>query len=190
MAWAPDYVTSAELKAYLRISDTDDDTLVAVWVTTASRAVDDYCGRQFGKVGMVESREYPTVWDRHVGCYIADIDDLQSTASMIVMDEDAVELDDYTLSPVNALVKGFPYERLHIETAGPLTIQALWGWTDVPTAVKNATLLQAARLSARRDSPFGIAGSPSDGSEMRLLAQLDPDLRTALSGYRRNWWAA
>jgi hypothetical protein len=190
VAWAPDYVTSSELKSYLRISDTDDDTLVAVWVTTASRAVDSYCGRQFGKVGAVESREYATVYDRHLCCYVAHIDDLQSVASMIVMDEDAEETTDYTLGPVNALKKGKPYERLYSEVAGPLTVQALWGWTDVPTPVKNATLLQAARLAARRDSPFGIAGSPSEGSEVRLLAQLDPDLRTALKGFRRTTWAA
>jgi hypothetical protein len=65
-----------------------------------------------------------------------------------------------------------------------------WGWPTVPTPAKVATMLQTARLAARRDSPFGIAGSPSEGSELRLLATLDPDLKTSLTAFRRDWWAA
>jgi hypothetical protein len=35
VTWKPDYVTSAELKSYLRITDTNDDTLVALWTPRA-----------------------------------------------------------------------------------------------------------------------------------------------------------
>lgn len=190
MAWAPDYVTSAGLKSYLRIDDTADDVFIALWATTVSRNVDDFCGRQFGRVALVESREYATVYDRHQGCYVAEIDDLQSVASMIVLDQNATEITDYTLSPVNALQKGKPYERIAVTVAGPLTISALWGWTDVPSAVPTGAYLQAARLAARRDSPFGISGSPQEQGEIRLLAQLDPDFRTSLKPLKRDWWAA
>lgn len=190
MAWAPDYVTAEGLRSYLRIDDSADDVFLALWATTVSRNIDSFCGRQFGRVAMVEAREYATVYDRHLGCYIATIDDVQSVASMIVLDPDAVEIDDYTLEPVNASQKGRPYERIATTVAGPLTISALWGWTDVPAAVKTGAYLQAARLAARRDSPFGIAGSPSEQGEIRLLAQLDPDFRTALKPFVRGWWAA
>jgi hypothetical protein len=209
VTWAPDYVTTAELKSYQRISDTDDDTLLALWITAASRAVDKHCGRQFGQVATVEAREYTTVYDRHQGCYLAVIDDLPTITGLIVLDADAVEITDYTLDPVNALLKGKPYERLWLTsssgtaalgwpyswpwpllpTGRPLTITAKWGWTAVPSAVKVATMLQASRFAARRDSPYGIAGSPSEGSELRLLATLDPDLKTSLSAFRRDWWA-
>jgi hypothetical protein len=190
VAWAPDYVTTTELKAYLA-DEFGDDTLAAIWVTTASRSVDGYCHRQFGKVGAVEAREYATVYDRHQGCWVAEIDDVQTVASMIVLDQDATELDDYVLGPVNALKKGRPYQRIAVQVCGPLTISALWGWTDVPAPVRNATLLQAARLAKRKDSPLGIAGSPQEqGGEVRLLAVLDPDLRTSLAGFRREVWAA
>ena len=53
---------------------------------------------------------------------------------------------------------------------------------------QEATLLQASRLAARRDSPFGVAGSPDAGSEMRLLARVDPDVAVALEPYRRRIW--
>lgn len=190
MTWEPDYVTASELKAYLRISDTDDDTLVAVWVTTASRAVDAYCGRQFGQVATAEARTFTPAYDRHLARYTVEIDDLQDITGLQVADADEVAVTEYTLEPVNGPARGKPYERIVVAGCGALTITALWGWSSVPVAVKNATLLQAARLAARRDSPFGIAGSPSEGSEMRLLATLDPDLKTSLGTYRRQWWAA
>ncbi|MET8150248.1 hypothetical protein ACIBSW_13155 [Actinoplanes sp. NPDC049668] len=190
MAWKPDYITAEGLRSYLRIDDSADDVFLALWATTVSRNVDDFCGRQFGKVPLVEAREYATVYDRHQGCWVAEIDDVQSVASMIVLDENATELDTYTLGPVNALQKGKPYERIHLTTGGPVTISALWGWTNVPSAVPTGAYLQAARLAARRDSPFGISGSPSEQGEIRLLAQLDPDFRTSLKPLVRNWWAA
>lgn len=191
MSWEPDYCTLAEAKSYLRIDDAADDVLLATWITTASRAVDGFCGRQFGKVDTLQARTFLSVWDCHIGLYVVEIDDLMDLTGATVVDADALAVTDYELSPVNAPQKGKPYERLVALVGGNLTITALWGWTAVPAAVKNATLLQTARFAARRDSPFGIAGSPSEGSEQRLLAALDPDLKTSLGGkYRRGWWAA
>lgn len=190
LGWAPDYVLLSELKTYLRVDDTDDDLMLELWITTASRAVDSYCGRQFGKVVSAEERTYTATYDRPAGQWGSYIDDLQDITGLALTDEDDDAVTDYTLHPVNALVKGRPYTRLVLPAAGDYVISGIWGWSDVPTAVKNATLLQAARLAARRDSPFGVAGSPTEGSELRLLAALDPDLKTSLATYRRAWWAA
>lgn len=207
MTWAPDYATVGEVKQYLRILDTDDDVLLALWVTAASRAVDKHCGRQFGQVAAAETREYRPedshhhrhhqlyrgwwpYWNHHLGAYVYQIDDILDVDDLTVIDANANVITDYELGPVNAPQKGRPYERLITHHGGPLTLDGVWGWPTVPPAVKAATLLQAARLAARRDSPFGIAGSPSDGSEMRLLAALDPDLKTSLTAFRRDWWTA
>lgn len=193
MTWAPDYCTSPELKSYLHIEDDADDVFIALWITTASANVNDFCGRQFGQVASVETRTYTPVWDRHLGCYVAEIDDLMDTDDLAVIDQNANVLTDYALAPENAVQKGRPYERILTSVGGPLTLDGLWGWDPAsagPKVAKTGLLLQAARLAARRDSPFGIAGSPSDGSELRLLAQLDPDFRTSLKPFRREWWAA
>jgi len=191
MAWEPDYVTTAEVKSYLRITDDDDNALIGIWATTASRAVDTFCHRQFGSVDVVEDRTYHTAWDRLIGSWTTEIDDLQSVVALEVADGVGTLLADYELGPTNAEQKGKPFTRIITSTPGPLVISGLWGWAEVPAAVKNATLIQAARFAARRDSPFGMAGSPSEGTEQRLLATLDPDLKTALgSKYRREWWAA
>lgn len=195
MTWKPDYAVVASLKSYLRISDTVDDVFLALWVTTSSRNVDDFCGRQFGQVAAPEAREYTAEWDRPSGRWVYEIDDLPTTVGFTVATTDTVPVTllatDYKLGPVNALKTGKVYERLTTSSyAGPLTMTGSWGWTSVPSAVPTGLYLQAARLAARRDSPFGIAGSPSEGSELRLLAQLDPDFRTSLKPYVRNWWAA
>lgn len=190
MTWAPDYVSVAELKDYLRITGNADDAVVALWCTTASRNVDDFCGRQFGQVVGLETREYTAVWDRHLGCFVAEIDDVQAVDALVVMDENATEITDFTFGPVNAVKKGRPYERIFSRVGGRLLIQAPWGWSAVPPPVKLGLMLQGNRLKARRNSPFGVAGSPEEGNEIRLLAQLDPDFKTSLKPFVRRWWAA
>ncbi len=190
MAWAPDYITVNELKAYVRVDDVLDDADVADAVTAASRAVDTHCNRQFGQVSTVQARTYTAAWDRYEQCYVAQIDDVVDVAELVVVDSSAVEVTDYELRPINAVVKGRPYTEITVPAAGTYQITALWGWDAVPTAVKLATKLQGSRFLARRDSPYGIAGSPTLGSEMRLLARVDPDVAVALGKYVRQWWAA
>lgn len=191
VTWQPDYVTAAELKEYLHIGDNADDAFIAVWVTTVSRNVDDHCGRQFGKVASAEERYYTPFYDRHEKAWFVNIDDLQDTTGMTVVDENGAAVTDYVLLPRNAAVKGRPYEQLRLTSGtGELTAEASWGWNAAPSAVKTGVFLQGARLAARRDSPFGISGSPSEQGEIRLLAQLDPDFRTSLKPLVRKWWAA
>lgn len=198
MAWAPDYVTVDELKDYLRFPDNADDVFVALWVTTVSRNVDDFCGRQFGKVAAAEDRYYTPVYDRHERAWLVEIDDLQDTTGFTLADADGTAIpvqtstvDGYTLLPRNAAAKGEPYTQLKI-TVSPgceVTGNGLWGWNATPAAVKTGLMLQGNRLKARRDSAFGVAGSLEQGSEIRLLAQLDPDFKTSLKPLVRTWWA-
>lgn len=198
MTWAPDYVTLAQLRSYLRIDDQADDLSLAAWITTVSRNVDDHCQRQFGKVAAAEDRIYRPVYDRHRRAWYVDVDDLQDTTGFTLTDEDGEAIaaqtssvDGYTLLPRNAAAKGEPYTQLKLTVSGgdEVTGNGVWGWNAVPAAVTTGLYLQAARLAARRDSPFGISGSPGDQGELRLLAQLDPDFRTSLKPLVRKWWA-
>jgi hypothetical protein len=185
--WAPDYITLTEAKEYLHggdAADAVDDTRLAVWITTASRAVDDYCGRQFGQVDQPQPRTY-TGQDLGAAGWRFEIDDLQDVADLAVADAAGDPVTAYAFGPVNAVAKARPYEWLTARSGGDLTVTGRWGWSQVPAAAKSATLLQVARLAVRRNSPDGIAGSPSEGGETRLLAQLDPDLRTSLKPLSR-----
>lgn len=197
MAWAPDYVTSDELKAYLRISDILDNAEIALALTAASRAVDRHTNRQFGLVAAPEARVYTARWDKDRLRYVVDIDDLMTVTGLAITGE-AGAIDAYALQPGNAAANGVPWTRFVVDplsTALPtlkedgVTVTARFGWTTVPVAVKQATLLQASRLFTRRNAPFGVAGSPEIGSELRLLAKVDPDVAVVLGPYQR-WWAA
>lgn len=198
--WAPDYATTEELAAFVRIGDDLDDVQVALAIAAASRAIDRATRRQFGAVSVAAARTYTAWYDQTRERWVVPIDDLMSTSGLAVaFDSDGDEtysstITAHSLRPANAAQIGRPWEELVILPGSAVTptdadnaveVTALWGWSAVPDAVKQAALLQAARVLARRGSPFGVAGSPEMGSEMRLLAKVDPDVEVALRAYRR-----
>lgn len=196
MAWRPDYTTLARAKEYARISDTVDDVELAVWITAASRAIEDRTNRQFGNTVSTTVKTYRQVpvYDRKKGLWVFEIDDLQSSAGLLVNGV-AFNTASATLLPDNAPGDGEPYRMLgtvyapYQQAPGVPQINtlssAVWGWASVPPGVEAACWLQLNRWSVRRDSPYGVAGSPDQSTEMRLLARLDPDVATTLAGLSR-----
>jgi hypothetical protein len=196
MAWAPDYGTSDEAKDFVRIDDGLDDDEIALIVTSVSRAIDQHTNRQFGLVDAAEQRFYTARWDYERAKWVVDIDDLMTALDLEVNVSGVGEITDYTLEPRNAPAKGKPWTRLVVDTSSAvmptgeefeIDSTGIWGWTTVPAAVRVAWRLQTNRILNRRDSPYGVAGSPQDGSEMRLLQRLDPDVAVSLdAGYVRS----
>lgn len=194
MSWAPDYVTLVQQTHYARIDDDIDDAEIQVAITAASRAIDNHCNRQFGKVAAPEERRYTAWYDQERCRWVVDIDDLATVAGLVIEVADVGTVDSFDLEPVNAVAKGMVWTRLSIKsdsTATPtgapheMALTAPWGWSTQPVAVTQASHLQTSRFLSRRDSPYGIAGSPDQGSELRLLARVDPDVGVSLRGYRR-----
>lgn len=194
MAWAPDYVSVDDLSDYLRIPDIDDDVQLGLAAAAASRAVDQECARQFGQIAAAEPRIYTARYDHGRYRWVLDIDDLQDATGLAV-DVDGTAVATFQLEPVNATADGIPWTRIlftpdseAIPSSSPYRaeVTAKWGWTAVPTIVQQATMLQASRFFTRRNAPFGIAGSPDQGSEMRLLARVDPDVAVILRPVRRS----
>ena len=192
MAWQPDYASSTELTDFAR-SDSVDDVQAALAVTAASRAIDRATNRQFGLVAAPELRYYTAQWNARRGRWTIDIDDLMTAAGLTVATATAT-ITEYDLEPRNAAAEGKPWTQIVIRPTNTVAIcgedseiqgTGRWGWTTVPTPVKQAALLQGSRFLSRRDSPYGIAGSPDAGSEMRLLARVDPDVAVSLTAYVR-----
>lgn len=195
MTWAPDYVSATDVAAYLRVDDTVDNAEFGIWATAASRAIDKRCNRQFGLVAAPQARIYrrAPAYDPTIGLWTLEIDDVQDVTGLLVNGV-AYASSGATLLPDNAPQNGEPWQRLAFATQ-PIcstpgysvinTITAKWGWTAIPSQVIAAAKLQCSRWNSRRDSPYGIAGSPDTGSEMRLLAKLDPDVSTSLAGLSR-----
>lgn len=194
MAWKPDYVLLAEAKKWVRIkpSDTLDDAELALIIKAASRGIDRHCNRQFGKTTGAEQRFYSAWYDDEQDRWIVDVDDFQTAVGLVVT-IGGVATTEYTKEPINAAQDGKPWEWLSIArtaavvptgegfevavTANP------FGWTAFPDEVPLGTRLQISRFLARRDSPYGIAGSPQ--AQLRLLSRLDPDVVVALSSVVR-----
>lgn len=207
MALFPDYVTAAELKTHLRITDTDDDAELAIAIAAASRAIDKATNRQFGLSAAPEARTYRRDGRCIDGRIAVQVFDVQTTVGLVVkldQGQDGVYEQTLTLGtdfdmwPWNAAGDGIPWTHivfrpsasfLPVGYPNELQVTASWGWTSVPTIVKQATLITAARFFVRRDSQYGIAGSPETGTEMRLLERLDPDVTVMLGAVRR-WWGA
>jgi len=195
MPWAPPYVDAADdLGSYLRVvDDIVDLPEMELAVEAASRAVDDATGRQFGQVEAVEERFYTARYDYEECRWVVDVDDYQTATGMLV-EVDGTAVATFTKEPVNAAGKGRPWTRIGFTTDSEATPTGVvnevaatvrWGWTAFPVTVKQATLLQSSRFFTRRNAPFGVAGSPDQGSELRLLAKLDPDVAVMLRPYRR-----
>jgi hypothetical protein len=200
MPWKPNYATRAQATGYIRLRDDEDDAQIDLALGMASRAIDRHCLRQFGNTGALQARRYKPRWSGSRNAWLVRMDDVQNVAGLTVGFDSAYDgtfvtpVTGYLLQPDNAAEDGMPYERLVFAAPSGITVTgatqgvkvtAIFGWTAVPDAVTEACLLQVSRLHLRRDAPFGVAGSPSDGSELRLLAKLDPDVAVGLDHYRR-----
>lgn len=193
MALRPAYLTTAQAKEWLQIDHSDSDTLIGDLAEAASRAVDRAAGRPFGQEDAVSTRRYTAGWDRHRCQWRVVTADISTTTGLVVTCS-AGTITDYVLLPVNAGVDGRPWEAIAVlassavqpsSLADDVTVVARCGWTAVPAAAETATRVQLARWWSRQWSPYGVAGSPDQGSELRLLARLDPDVATMLGPVRR-----
>lgn len=198
MTWAPDYVSADEVASFAHVDDDVDDDEYALFATTASRSIDDKCKRQFGKT-LSEARFYTPLWSHTRQWWGIETDDF-ITLTEVAIDTagdgtwTVLDLAAVMKLDANAAARSRPWERLAVRNASMpsflypsdcIRVTGVFGWAGVPAAIKTAAKLQASRLAARRDSPLGVAGSPDSGSEIRLLARLDPDVYTSVKPYIR-----
>lgn len=194
---ANEYVTQAELKSWLNITDNIDDALIDVCRESASRAIDGYVGRRFYKDAVASARRF-----RAVDPVVLAVPDFWDTATLVVETDDNNDgtfentwtSSEYQVEPLNADAEGWPWRELVAiydrvwPLRGPracVRVTAKWGWAAVPADVKQALYLQGARVFKRKGAPFGIAGAGDQLGEVRMLsANLDPDVRVMLDRFR------
>jgi hypothetical protein len=195
------YCTLQEVKNALAIEDPQDDLAIEAAILATSRMIDDYTGRFFYQDGSQASPvvRYYTAKD----WWTTNVDDI-IYISEIATDDNFDQLyttvwatSDYMVEPVNNPRRGWPWTRLlaigsYIFPSNlpqSVRVTGVWGWTAIPEEVKMACRLQAARFFVRRQSPFGIAGSPEIGT-VRLSSRLDPDVELLLRPFRKVSWMA
>jgi hypothetical protein len=188
VTWAPDYLTVEAAATFVR-TDLDDPDL-PTWITTASRAIDARCNRQFGQLDAPATFTYdePPAYDASTGLWFLAIDDVQDVTGLTI-NGTAYAASGASLWPRSAVAKGKAFTHLTWTSrpswTGPADVFAPFGWTDFPAQVVGACRLQVSRFHSRRESPYGVAGSPENGGELRLLARLDPDVAVSLAGLSR-----
>jgi hypothetical protein len=193
MAITNGYATLAQVKGALRITDSVDDSLLEMAIESASRLIDGYTYRYFYNAGTA-TRDFVAS-----DSYLAIIDDLISLSELKTTDEIGSEYvtwgtADYQLRPVNGKQDGLnvPYtsilstDDLLFNILGEqalVRVTGVWGWSAVPIAVTQATIIQSSRIYKRLDSPLGIAGFGDLGA-IRVGRSLDPDVEQLVMPYR------
>lgn len=187
--WANTYVTLGLLKDALKITDTGRDDLLNQALASASRSVDAYTGRRFYADSSASARTWRTrgrVARGGDGDLLL-VDDISSLTGLVVELGDGTTwttVTDYFTEPDNALVRGEAITGLRYDmgcwsTSRRVRVTARWGWPSVPEPVVQATLIQAARLFRRKDSPEGVTGSAEFG--LVRVSRVDPDVQALLS---------
>jgi len=202
MAITNGYATLNDFKAYLFPSSnygTAEDPQMEAAIESASRIIDAHTNRRFYSDSTVSARVYYA--DTPIRCTVDDF----STITGLIIKTDTGDngtydqtwaATEYILEPLNAEIGGVssqPYNTViaTIPKLFPTTgrrprvqVTAKWGWAAVPDTVRQACLIQAARLYRRAQTPEGFAAGESFGA-IRVSTKLDPDVQMLLAPYRR-----
>lgn len=193
MALVNAYATLADVKRNLSITDSVDDALLELCITSASRAIDNMTERTFFQT--TATRVF--IPDDSFFC---PIDDLYTLTTLKTADDADQEYDitwgvkDRQLEPLNGTISGteWPYTGIRavgdylfptVGSEATVQVTGVFGWPSVPTAIEQATILQAARYFKRSDSPMGVAGFDAMG--VVRLSNVDPDIYTLLEPYKK-----
>lgn len=188
MAMVNPYASIEDAKARLDITSADDDHILEQIIEAASRQIDGWCGRAFTTGDTVRRLTADS------SCLLILPEDLyEITAIAVDRDGDgvyetawettAVDTQPYpgpyqVLRPRNG--KSFPTHRYAVQVTG------LWGFGgDVPPAIREACLLQSARLYKRKDAPFGVAGNAEHG-QLQTISSVDPDVKELIKPFIRH----
>ena len=171
------YISLSELKQYLNIDEdkVEQEPNLLSAIESASREVEQYCGRQFNRDEVASTRLFEP--DSRS---LVRVDDFWSTTDLAVAlryaggDQD-FGTTDYALYPLSGVVDGnpgWPYYRIEFEYPvlpyyvgrkraghrGVVAVTAKWGWEDVPSTVIQATKLLAAQTHRMAEAPLGVTG--------------------------------
>jgi len=187
------YAALADVKAALRITDSMDDALLETAIESASRLIDGFTARSFSNAGTAVRNFAAT---DAINLIIDDAITVTKVESTDEIGDTYTEwtATDYQLEPVNSRADGLysPYTGIRaintytwpvVDYQALVRITGTWGWASVPTAVKQACIIQSSRIFKRLDSPLGVAGFGDMGA-IRVGRYLDPDVEQLLMPYR------
>lgn len=199
MAADTPYVSDSDLAEYLKMDapaeTSGEDTLTRA-VAAATRWINNHCGRSFNLDDTATARYFDALTNGTVL-----VDDIGSVTDLVIATDSSHDGtyattwtgSDYQLNPLAATAAGEPFTSVRpvgslmfppsIRREGMVRVTAMWGWPAVPSDVKLACLIQAARLFKRHESPQGVLGGGEFGV-VRVGTIIDPDVKMLLAPYR------
>lgn len=195
------YITLAELKNYLKIDDSVEDTLLEQIIEAASRSIDKIANRRFYLDANTSARTYYVN-----NPMIAIIDDI-GTATGLVVKVDPNDsgiyqstltiTKDFVLQPTNAFAKGRPVTTIQLtgfsgwgfplDYRPQLEVTAKWGWPSVPDDIAQACYILSADYYKRKDSVGGVLGLSEMGAIR--MSPLGRDIASIVRAYRREFFS-
>lgn len=195
------YITLANLKTYLAIDDSVEDTLLENIIESASRSIDRIANRRFYIDSTTSARLY-----QNRTYYTCLTDDIATATGLVVKtnpDSSGTYQTtltygtDYILNPNNALAAGRPFTSIVLVGSNafslPTTLRsqvevtAKWGWPTVPDDIEQATYILSADLYKRKDSIGGVLGLSELGAIR--MSPLGRDIAAMVRAYRKEFFA-
>lgn len=184
------YTSAADLRAYLGIAATGDDTLMATLAERAQAAIDRHCNRTFEAAA--NSTRYFDAIGRHIEGATLYLDrDLCAINSVTNGDGTAVTA--YVTLPRNDT----PYYALRLKSSAgvlwtystdwekAIAISGKWAYSESPPDdIMQAAVRLAAFYYRQKDAPLQDVTAIEAGVVIRPLAFPD-DVRALLAPYRR-----
>jgi hypothetical protein len=193
----PTYITLAQLKSYLRITDATEDDLLLGALASICREIDKFCQRRFYADLTATAREYDVHSIRRL-----EVDDFWTTTGLVVEGdyggdgtfETTIASTNYKPYPLNGIVdgeSGWPFNELRaVNVTWPtqsltpgMRVTAKWGWAAVPAPVVEATKILASETFKLKGAPFGVASFDQFGP---IRVRDNPMAAKKLSPYVRS----
>jgi hypothetical protein len=196
------YATLSDVKAAARITDTIDDGLLEMAIESSSRDIDAYTERVFFSTGATAVARVYIPQD----IYLVETDDIISVTTLKSDSTGNGTFDitwaskDYQLEPLNGLAGGIATPFTRVRAVGDylwpvyeprdinagqasVEIRGVFGFSSIPIAIKQATILMSLRQFKRYDSPLGAAGFGDLG--VIRVSRFDPDIEALISPWKK-----
>jgi len=194
MAIVNGYATLSELKSYVSIGDTDDDTELEAAIESASRSIDAYCGRFFySSVAATYTYTAGSTGKLHVDD-VRTITTLKTDTAGDGTYSTSWAGTDFLLEPANAVNDGRPYTSITVRPTGANRFTSVlngvqvvgdFGWATVPKPVHQACI-RLANLFFKVAKEGAAPIITMDGSTIGMSSRyMDGHVQVLLNPYRR-----
>lgn len=191
------YVTATQVKTRLKISVATYDTEIDLAIGSASREIDDWCGRRFdqtssGTIRTFTPRDLTTLPITDVVSVTAVKTDsdgsrdfattLTSSQYKLLPVDSGYSADARPYTSIRAIGTTWPFPTWAGEHDDTVQVTGTWGWSAVPRAVAMACLILASETLKLSDAPFGVVGMGEFGA---IRIRDNPKVKALLLPYRR-----